>query len=255
MNIASRDAVRIPKISGIVASAIRKRILRGELSPGDTLPQEQLLADEFGVARATVREAIRILEAEDLLRISRGSRRGAIVLQPSTDAFARTMGIALQTRGATIGDIFRARVQIEPIAARLAAETNPVETGRLLEEQVLVEARVIALRSDVAAGQFFGKFHGLLMSATGNITLSLLGVAMEGLISRHLELIFRRGSPRHETWWKLMEVSVQSRRKLARLIGEGDGAAASAHWSLHMENVARHWLRFDSDTALVDILD
>lgn len=255
MNFAARGPVRIPKISGLVADAVRKRILRGELRPGDSLPPEQLLADEFGVARATVREAIRILEAEDLLRISRGARSGATILRPSSDAFARTMAIALQTRGATVRDIYKARAEIEPVAARLAAEVAPAENARLLDEQIAAESAVIAARSEPEMSRLLGEFHRVLMTCSGNITLSLLGTALEGLVTRHIALLYRGDQGQQEAWWDQMERSVRSRRKLARLIGEGDGAAAAAHWTLHMESTTRHWLSRVAGTALIDLED
>ena len=66
--------VRIPKAAVIVAGEIRRRIVRGELKEGDALPSETELMRFFDVSRPTLREAMRILEAESLIAVKRGAR-------------------------------------------------------------------------------------------------------------------------------------------------------------------------------------
>ena len=83
-SLAGRDAglgaqayvgqvVRAPKTAELIATLYRRQIVRGELRPGDTLPSEQQLMGQFGVSRPTLREAFRILEAEDLAVVRVGS--------------------------------------------------------------------------------------------------------------------------------------------------------------------------------------
>src|ERR1700740_223034 len=72
-----------PKAGELLASRIRDRIIRGDLKEGDRLPPERALMEEFGVSRATFREACRVLEAEGLLSVSRGARNGAMVRRAS----------------------------------------------------------------------------------------------------------------------------------------------------------------------------
>ena len=71
--------IRVPKTSEIVANHIRGQIVRGELREGDSLPPEGQLMTSFGISRPTLREAFRILEAESLISVVRGSRSGARV--------------------------------------------------------------------------------------------------------------------------------------------------------------------------------
>lgn len=254
MNFANPSAVRIPKASAMVAADIRKQVLEGKLRPGDFLPLETQLASDYSVARATVREAIRILESEGLARISRGARRGAKILQPSADILAQTMGVALQTRHATIRDVYEVRCMIEPSAARLAAQHNAREASMRLLSEVSVEEAVIEGRDERQMYRLFGQFHRALMECSGNITLSLLGVALEGPVSGHLSLLYAN-SRRKEDWWDQIALSIRSRRKLAHIIGDGDGEAASAHWARHMEKTGVHWLSGVSQHALVNIVD
>ena len=124
-SLAGRDAglgaqayvgqvVRAPKTAELIATLYRRQIVRGELRPGDTLPSEQQLMGQFGVSRPTLREAFRILEAEDLISVKRGSRGGARVTQPSLSVAARYVGLLLQVQGTTIADVYEARMVLEP---------------------------------------------------------------------------------------------------------------------------------------------
>src|SRR3546814_20794542 len=92
-NGASR--IRVPKTSELVADQIRAQIVRGELTEGDSLPPEGALMTTRGISRPTLREAFRILEAENLISVVRGSRSGARVNQPSTELVSRHAGQVL----------------------------------------------------------------------------------------------------------------------------------------------------------------
>ena len=107
------QVVRAPKTAELIATLYRRQIVRSELRPGDTLPSEQQLMEQFGVSRPTLREAFRILEAEDLISVKRGSRGGARVTQPSLSVAARYVGLLLQVQGTTIADVYEARMVLE----------------------------------------------------------------------------------------------------------------------------------------------
>src|SRR5215218_6683547 len=114
--------VRAPKTAELIATHIRRQIVRGELKEGDTLPPEVRLMEQFGVSRPTLREAFRILETESLISVRRGSRGGAQVMAPDLSVAARYVGLLLQLQGATIVDVYEARMVLEPVCARLLAE-------------------------------------------------------------------------------------------------------------------------------------
>src|SRR6266849_1476838 len=111
--------VRIPKAAEIVSKELRNQIVRGILKMGDSLASEAELMTRFGVSRPTLREAIRILESEGLVSISRGARGGASVLGPNLRLAARHIGFVLQANGTTLADISRAHMIVEPAAARI----------------------------------------------------------------------------------------------------------------------------------------
>ena len=113
--------VRAPKTGELIATHLRRQIVRGELRPGETLPAESQLMEQYGVSRPTLREAFRILEAETLISVRRGSRGGARVVAPDASVAARYVGLLLQMQGATINDVYEARMISEPPCARLLA--------------------------------------------------------------------------------------------------------------------------------------
>lgn len=98
--IPEASEVRMPKTAEIVASRIRNAVIRGELTDGDMLPAEAQLMEEYKISRPTIREAIRILESEGLVVVSRGARGGSRVVKPDWHIVARSAGTTLQANGA-----------------------------------------------------------------------------------------------------------------------------------------------------------
>jgi DNA-binding FadR family transcriptional regulator len=252
--IPKTDEVRIPKTAELVARQIRNAIIRGELKDGDSLPAEAHLIAEFSVSRPTVREAIRILESESLITVSRGARGGARINSPTYDMVARAAGVALQANGATIGDLYEMRMIIEPPAARMVAERNSAEGGRILREHLEKE---MTLASDrIAASRAIADFHRIMIELSGNVTLTMVAHALQGLVERHLTLAQQR-EPTHdeEALGRSMRFGLRSHAKLIDLIELGDGEGAEKHWLNHMRAAGTYWLAVVAPTSVVDLLD
>jgi GntR family transcriptional repressor for pyruvate dehydrogenase complex len=71
---STATGVHAPKAAQIVARTLRRLIADGELKAGDFLPNEAKLIDQFAVSRATLREAVRLLEADGLIEVRPGAR-------------------------------------------------------------------------------------------------------------------------------------------------------------------------------------
>jgi DNA-binding FadR family transcriptional regulator len=121
-----------PRRALVVAAEIRARIAEGRLKDGDRLPPLPDLADEFGISRPTLREALRILEMEFLLDLRTGDRAGATIRTPSTRVAAQLSGIVLEARKTTVADCFRALRLIEPpIIGLIASRINAKQVDAL----------------------------------------------------------------------------------------------------------------------------
>ena len=149
--------VQSPKLTEIVAGMLRHKIVTGELAQGDFLPPEPELMVQLGVSRPTLREALRVLESESLIKPRRGSRTGAQVQAPSIDLVSRYMGFVLQYEGVTLEDVQQARRTLEPpIAGMLAARRDPHAIVQLRE---LLEREESCLNDDFSFGHASVRFH------------------------------------------------------------------------------------------------
>src|SRR5882757_2438119 len=136
--------IRAPKTAELIAARIRGQIVRRELQPGMTLPTEGELMVQLGVSRPTLREAYRILETESLISVRRGVGGGALVLAPDIAVGARYVGLLLQLDGATIADVYEARMALEPVCAGMMAARKNADDLRALNECIDRVAELIA---------------------------------------------------------------------------------------------------------------
>jgi GntR family transcriptional repressor for pyruvate dehydrogenase complex len=131
MSIGNADSPeslgRIPKVSEVLAERLRARIFGEGLQPGDALSSEPELIARYGVARATVREALRLLEADGLIEIRRGRGGGNIVREPDLAHSTRAIAFMLTMRQSTLRTLFDFRLLIEPAAARAAAHSSTID--------------------------------------------------------------------------------------------------------------------------------
>jgi DNA-binding FadR family transcriptional regulator len=172
--VPSSPASASADLSAQIAKAIRDAIVEGRMIIGERLPSEAELADQFGVSRPTVREALKRLAAQSLIRTQRGAHGGAFVNRLSfEDARAQqitTATLLLSMNEVSFETACEARYALERAATRLASErraathlaTMRAEIARQ-QEAALSDEGFCA--SDVA-------FHRALVDAAGNPVLS-----------------------------------------------------------------------------------
>jgi DNA-binding FadR family transcriptional regulator len=253
---ALRAAIRVPKASEIVAGHIRKMILRGEIAENDYLMPEGQLLKSFGISRPTLREALRILETEHFITVSRGARTGARVHKPRSEVVARYVGFTLQAQGATLADIYIARMAIEPYAARILAEAGDAKRIKTLREEV-ASLYKLAESQDVATFNVaLARAHRLIVVLAANLTLILIMDSIEEILERHQSrFTARRLGMEGEKRDSFVKMGLRSFEKLIKLIAAGDAAGTESHWRTHIQNANSHWLRGVDRTAILDILD
>ncbi len=189
------QAVKKQTLAEQVADTIKESILNGDFVPGEALPTEPELAEAFGVSRAVIRDATRMLAARGLVEAQHG--RGVFVTESQVTAFGDALLLALRRVGATVWDVEAFEQLIYPeVAAMAAAEVTDVE---LAEMQVLADAYIAARREvwrqteagetspsladQKRAWQGYSRFMASIFSATHNAVLQLLAMPLLDLHS------------------------------------------------------------------------
>jgi DNA-binding FadR family transcriptional regulator len=216
----------------MLADDIRKQLVAGELVPGQPLPPEKELLQTYGISRPTLREAIRILEAESLIETLRGPKGGIVVRAPDPEVIIRQIGVHLQLIGATLADVYVARAAMETAAVRALAER-----GRASDLAVL-RALIDDGRANLEASTFAhaaGRFHRELVHRSGNKTMSFV-VDMLGSLT---DATYYRRAASLDPGDREVAImrSVRSWTKVVNIIEQGDADAAEAHWKRHLAYV------------------
>jgi DNA-binding FadR family transcriptional regulator len=246
--------IRVPKTSEIVADHFRGQIVRGDLQEGDFLPPEGQLMATLGISRPTLREAFRILEAESLISVVRGSRTGARVHRPSVELVSRYAGYVLQSIGTQIPDLYQARLAIEPSVVRwLSTKPDRKTVARLRGEVERLQVLLAADRYNDFI-EAVSEFHGTLVDCAGSKTLTFMNQMLLNLTARHQIDYQRRHPLGPEERRKSLKAGLRSYEKLIDLIEKGEVEQAVAHWRLHLNNANATWSGEDEAMRVVDSL-
>ncbi len=162
--------IRQARASGEIVSQIERAIFSGRFSAGDRLQSERELAEEFGVSRITVRDALRVLEARGLIRVKVGASGGAFVAESNADNVAESISTMILLRRMTLSELAEARTVVEVATADLAAQRWDAERLGRLEETVERGRRVV--REGAPHTEASMDFHVALAEAARNELLS-----------------------------------------------------------------------------------
>ena len=230
--------VRSRRIFEEIAEQIRAQLSAGVFKPGDKLPPERTLADQFKVGRNAVREALRTLEIAGIVILKKGAKGGAFIREGDPNVVANTMGDLLRLGSISLAQLTEARLWIQSISTRVAVERATDEDIAKLEANVQEAERLFL------AGEFERKahvnieFHILLAQATHNpVFVPIVASLMETM--RHF--VNRIGPERQKA-------TLQSRHRLLQYIKERDSDRAVAEMESHLlrledryREIGRNW--------------
>jgi DNA-binding FadR family transcriptional regulator len=219
-----------------IADELRSMIVTGKLRDGESLGRESDLVERFAVSRPSLREALRILEAEGLISVVRGVRGGVVVRQPDERITARNAALVLQFRNTTLADVHEARSIIEPAAARMVA-TSKDRRAAAAELRSLIEAQEDVIDDPLAFGKANAEFHERLIALAGNQTLEIVAEMLNEIVERAVTAVSQ--SPPANTSRAVRRRGMRSQERLVELIALGAGQEAEAHWRAHMEAVGK----------------
>src|SRR5438876_10000555 len=217
--------VRVSRVSEEVVRQVQEAIFSGTLGPGDRLPPERELAEQFGLSRMSVRDALRTLESNGLVEIKVGSTGGAFIREPNFDPFRETLSSMLRSKKANILELVETRKIVETAIAGLAAQRATKEDLREMREAV--EAARQALKSgDPNYGPYSVRFHAALARGAKNHVLSLTVRSFRAFFSNVLERLL----PTHD----MAERAIADHWELYKAVESRDAVRARELMSQHL---------------------
>ena len=163
-----------------VLRRIEADLARGELRVGGRLPPERTLAEQLGVSRASVREAIRVLEAMGVVRSSVGSGpdAGTVVVGDPAAPLSAVLRLHLGTRALPLHDLVEARVLLESWAVGAAAGAPAAAGADLARAEELLTAMDDEALPPERFHSLDAEFHVALAAAAGNVLVTAVMVAL-----------------------------------------------------------------------------
>lgn len=229
----SESRRRTIKASERIARELVAYMVESDLPPGTTLATEKDMVEAFGVGRATLREALRLLETRGVITIRSGPKGGPIVRRPRPSDLGEALTLILQFEGVSLTDVLEARQAIEPTVARLAAT-------RITAEQIEVLEETTALMLDnLDDHELFlvqnARFHNVVAEATGNMVLRIFQEALKTIADGAI-LGVRYSRNRHKA---VAEAHV----RIIDALRTSDPELAAAAMHDHLDEAGRYWQR------------
>jgi DNA-binding FadR family transcriptional regulator len=214
------NRVSVPKTYDVLAAQLRETILGGSIPEGESLPTERELVSQTGLSRGSVREALRMLAVEGLVRPRHGRLGGNIVSLPGNEAMAHFISQFVRGRKLSIRTLQETRETIEPTLARFAAERRSAAdvaklkalnedltaavSDRMQFAAINVEwhnAVGVASRNDLLAAFLFSMSFGVAISTTADeydtmdvrkAAINIHTKIIEAIEAQNADLAFRR---------------------------------------------------------------
>jgi DNA-binding FadR family transcriptional regulator len=227
----------------LVERGIRSAILGGDLAPGQRLPGEFELATEYGVSRTTVREALRALTAQSLIRKVPGAGGGSFVQAVDISSFGRSLSQSIhrlaQLGGAPFEEMSLMRQFLEIPAVRLAAAHR--SDAELATLHALVDEEKQISVDDPRVSEADAEFHGTIAAASGN---RLLASFVQALHRDTEPVHYLRLSP------EVGRTTVRQHQRIVRAIRDRDADAAEREMTTHLSYLrAQYSARIESSLS------
>ena len=238
--------VKATKSSEALADVLREQILTGGFDEGTSLPSERDIVDETGLGRGSVREALRVLEVEGLIRTKTGRHGGAYATRPDENSLTRFVSLFVRGRRVPMNALLEARTTLEPSLAYLAAlNRTPADIAALNNACVAMEATT----DRAAFGRLNLAWHYSVATASHNELMVAFLTSIESAIAY--------GSEAHAKVFEadfdhIRRAVVRAHRSVTDAVIRGQADAAKRRMERHLYAYAETLA--DADSVDVDIL-
>lgn len=215
-----------------VANAIKEWVVERGLQPGDRLPGESEMIDRFGMSKGTIREAMRLLQAQGLVETKTGPGGGSFVGEVSRERANALLANYFYFRDVTIDDIYQVRIALEPdLAAGLAGRLTSDQLAEL--EQIMTAYAAPATDAEQERAQHVAslRFHARLADFARNAVLGFFINFMAQILTDLTVYKQLYAAPNHDLWQRGRDHQI----KLIEALRSGDAARARAIMKNHME--------------------
>jgi GntR family transcriptional regulator, transcriptional repressor for pyruvate dehydrogenase complex len=175
--------LRRPRSADLMVQELVDRISAGGIAPGERIGSEQDMIEDFGVSRSVVREALRLLERDGIVRVKPGPSGGVFATRPGSQPLARSIDLYGAFHDVDMGNLVEARIELEVITAGLAAKratAEDVAEMERLEAKWIDYSNAVRSREEIAAVNV--DFHRAVTRAAHNPVFEAMVDALGGLL-------------------------------------------------------------------------
>lgn len=226
------ESARQDKTTDIIIERIRAAILEGKLKPGDRLPSEKELGEQFKVSRQTLRESMRALEHLGLIIMRKGNGGGAFIVEVEKHVATQNLANYLYFKNLTIENLSELRRMMEPHAAGCAAQQISERDLKRLKTINSETRKNFDLQDWDEVTRNEMEFHLLIANQTHNPILILMLDFVETLLEDFKKILKPDEGFR--------ESVLRSHEEIYDAISQGNSELASEIMLGHVEQVEQH---------------
>lgn len=230
--LATFQAIRSARAFEEIANQIRSELVAGRLKVGSRLPAERALAEQFGVSRNTLREALRSLEHAGLIQLHKGASGGAFISERSGEAIVTGLLDLYHLGAIQPAQLTEARIWLETIIVREACVRARPEDLQALHRNIEEAAQADADGNFPLRARKHLEFHRILARMTGN---PIMVIMMNGVLDVLQHFIDTIGDYPNA-------YVLPSRRRFMKHMEEVDVAAAVAEMETSLKRLQRSYL-------------
>src|SRR6266852_6170017 len=224
--------IRTRRAFEVICQRIREQLALGVLKPGDKLPRERDLAEQLGVSRNVLKEALRSLEMAGLLRLQKGVKGGAFIQEGDMGRMNDVVRDMLSLGAISVRELSEGRIQILDLIVRLACERAQAGDYQALEANI--ERADFATREGrwLDRVECSREFYKLLAAATGNKVMAMI---MESVTEIHMRFVYAKVASSGVSMPQLVE----KRRQFLSALRARDVSSTTRLMRVHLESVQR----------------